>query len=205
METGGDGLRERKKRETRLALSQATIGLALERGFDNVSVEDIAATANVSERTFRNYFTSKAEAVVATHIERGQRIGEILRERPADEPLWDALVNAVVAQFEPRPDAVSMPGDDRYASALQKLLSEPAVQQEVLRAHATAQHELTIAIADRTGTDATTDLYPQVVAAVVSTGLGTAMSHWTRDPAQSLVSLLHEVFDQIRAGLPEPR
>jgi AcrR family transcriptional regulator len=205
METGDGGLRERKKRATRLALSQATIGLVLERGFENVSVEDIAAAANVSERTFRNYFTSKAEAVVATHIERGRRIDEVLRERPADEPLWDALVDAVVVQFEPPPGVVSQPGGDRYASALQKLLAEPAIQHEVFRAHATAQAELTVAIAGRTGTDATTDVYPQVVAAVVSTGLGTAMAHWARDPTQSLVSLLREVFDQIRAGLPAPR
>lgn len=198
------GLRERKKRETRLALSHATIRLALERGFDNVSVEDIAAASNVSERTFRNYFTSKAEAIVATHVERGRRIAEVLRERPADESLWDALVNAVIAQFEPPPGRVSPPGEDRYTPALQKLLSEPAVQNEVFRAHVTSQDELAVAIADRIGTDAT-DLYPQVVAAVISTGLGTAMAHWTRDTTQSLVSLLHEVFDQIRAGLPDPR
>jgi hypothetical protein len=68
-----------------------------------------------------------------------------------------------------------------------------------------AQVELTAAIADRTGTDADKDLYPQVVAAVVSAGLGTAMAHWTRDPTQSLASLLREVFDQIRVGLPNPR
>lgn len=204
MATGDGGLRERKKRETRLALSHAAIGLVLERGFDNVSVDDIAAAANVSGRTFRNYFTSKAEAIVAAHIERGQRIAEVLRERPAGEPLWDALVHAVVAQFEPQPGNAGPP-DDRYPSALQKLLAEPAVQHEVFRAHAAAQDELTVAIAERTHTDAVDDLYPQVVAAVVSTGLGTAMAHWTRDPTQSLVSLLREVFDQIRAGLPEPR
>jgi AcrR family transcriptional regulator len=138
-----EGLRERKKRETRLALSHATIRLALERGWDNVSVEDVAAAANVSERTFRNYFTSKAEAVVATHVERGQRIAEVLRERPADEPLWDALVAAVVAQFEP---AESGPRDDGYATALQGLLAQPAIQHEVFRAHTQAQDELTAAI-----------------------------------------------------------
>ncbi|MCP2302939.1 TetR family transcriptional regulator [Actinokineospora globicatena] len=204
MATEDGGLRERKKRETRLALSHATIRLALERGFDNVSVEDIAAASNVSERTFRNYFTSKAEAVVAAHTERGHRIVEVLRERPTDESLWDALVNAVVAQFEPPPDRAGTPREDRYTSALQKLLTEPAVQHEVFRAHLTSQDELIVAIAERTGTEAT-DLYPQVVAAVISTGLGTAMAHWTRDPTQSLVSLLHEVFDQIRAGLPDPR
>jgi AcrR family transcriptional regulator len=204
MATGDGGLRERKKRETRLALSQATIQLALERGLEDVSVEDIAAAANVSERTFRNYFTSKAEAVVATHVERGQRIAEALRERPADEPLWDALIHAVVVQFEPPPGTATQPQDDSYAKALQKLLAEPSVQHEVFRAHATAQDELTVAIADRTSTDAE-DMYPQIVAAVVSAGLGTAMARWTRDPTQSLVSLLREVFDQIRAGLPDPR
>jgi AcrR family transcriptional regulator len=196
-----EGLRERKKRETRLALSHATIRLALERGWDNVSVEDVAAAANVSERTFRNYFTSKAEAVVAAHVERGQRIAEVLRERPADEPLWDALVAAVVAQFEP---AESGPRDDGYATALQGLLAQPAIQHEVFRAHAQAQDELTTAIADRTGT-AAEDLYPQVLAAVVAAGLGTAMAHWTRHPGRSLVAVLHEVFDQLRAGSPDPR
>ncbi|MEV8441007.1 TetR family transcriptional regulator [Actinosynnema sp. NPDC051121] len=198
-----DGLRERKKRETRFALSQAAIRLTLERGWDNVSAEDIAAAANVSERTFRNYFANKAEAIVATHVERGRRTAEALRDRPADEPLWDALVNAIAAQFEPPPgsnDAVPA----GYATALQKLLAEPAVQYEVFRAHATAQDELTAAVADRTGTDPG-DLYPQTVAAVVAAGLGTAMTRWSRNPSGSIPALLREVFDLIRTGLPSPR
>jgi AcrR family transcriptional regulator len=196
----GGGLRERKKRETRLALSHATIRLVIERGWDNVSVEDIASAVNVSERTFRNYFASKAEAVVATHVERGQRIAEALRERPGEESLWDALVSAVLAQFE-FPDRAP---DDRYSAGLLKLLAEPAVQQEVFRAHATAQDELTVAIADRTGTKAD-DLYPQIVASVVSAALGTVLTRWTREPVGSITPLLREVFDQIRAGLPDPR
>ncbi|KOX20977.1 hypothetical protein ADK67_28460 [Saccharothrix sp. NRRL B-16348] len=207
MATGEGGLRERKKRETRYALSQAAIRLTLERGWDNVSVEDIAAAANVSERTFRNYFANKAEAIVATHVERGRRTAEALRARPADEPLWDALVNAVVAQFEPPPgsDGTVPTG---YPAALQRLLAEPAVQYEVFRAHATAQDDLTNAIATRTGTGTGTDpgdLYPQLVAAVVSAGLGTALTRWTQNPTGSIAPLLREVFDQIRAGLPAPR
>jgi AcrR family transcriptional regulator len=196
-----DGLRERKKRETRLALSHATIRLAIERGWDNVSIEDIAAAVNVSERTFRNYFGSKAEAVVATHIERVRRIAEVFGERPADEPLWDALVNSVVAQFE---HAMAQRRDDRYAAGLSKLLAEPAVSQEIFRAHAIAQDELAGAIADRIGVTID-DLYPQIVAAVVSAGLGTVLTRWTRDPDGSIVPMLRDVFDQIRAGLPTPR
>ncbi|RKT55265.1 TetR/AcrR family transcriptional regulator [Saccharothrix australiensis] len=202
MATSDGGLRERKKRETRLALSHAAIRLALERGWDDVSVEDIAAAANVSERTFRNYFGSKAEAVVATHVERGRRTAEALRDRPAGEPLWDALVNAVVAQFEPAEPGG--PAGDRFAAGIRELVAEPAVQQEMFRVHALAQDELAAAVADRTGAPAG-DLYPQVVAAVVSAGLSTALSRWTLDPTEPIGPLLREVFGQIRAGLPEQR
>jgi len=195
-------LRERKKRETRLALSHATIRLTIERGWDNVSVEEIAAEVNVSERTFRNYFASKAEAVVATHVERGRRTAEALRARPETEPLWEAIVGAVLGQFDA--PVANDRARERYSAGLQKLLAEPAIQHEVFRAHAMAQDELATAIAERTGT-ATTDLYPQIVASVVSAGLGTALTRWTTNPVGSIVPLLQEVFDQIRAGLPEPR
>ena len=65
-----EGLRERKKDETRSALSWAAIQLTVERGFDNVRVEDIAAEAGVSPRTFNNYFSSKGEAIAARHLDR---------------------------------------------------------------------------------------------------------------------------------------
>lgn len=98
----GGGLRARKKRETRVALSQAAIRLCVQHGWDNVTVDDIAAAANVSVRTFRNYFSSKAEAIAASHLERMLRIADELRARPVTEPLWDSISCAVQAQFVPQ-------------------------------------------------------------------------------------------------------
>ncbi|WP_271220863.1 TetR family transcriptional regulator [Streptosporangium carneum] len=202
----GIGLRERKKRETRLALNQATIRLCIERGWDNVTVEDIAAAANVSVRTFRNYFSSKAEAIAAGHLERALRIAEELRARPGSEPLWDSIVNAVQAQFAPGGETgAESPGARRWRDALRLLLAEPALQGEVLKANAAAQDELAKAVAERTGTDVAHDLYPRLVAAVVGAGSAVALEHCLRaDPPIPLAPLLREVFAQLAAGLPVP-
>jgi len=94
------GLRERKRRQTRAALSLAAIRLCVQRGWEDVTVDDIAADANVSPRTFRNYFSTKAEAVAAGHRERMLRIAEGLRARPASEPLWVAITNSAAAQVQ---------------------------------------------------------------------------------------------------------
>ena len=70
------GLRERKKVATRQALGVAAMRLAIERGLDNVLVEDIAEAAGVSARTFNNYFASKYEAICALAFDRAMRIGD---------------------------------------------------------------------------------------------------------------------------------
>ncbi|MFE2428988.1 TetR family transcriptional regulator [Streptomyces sp. NPDC059373] len=200
------GLRERKKRETRVALSQATIRLCVLRGWDNVTVEDIAAEANVSVRTFRNYFSSKAEAIAASHLERMLRIADELRARPVTEPLWDSVARAVQAQFVPQGESGGGSArDQRWTEGLRLMLAEPALQGEVVKANAAAEEELAKAIAERTGTDVARDVYPKLVAAVVGASSAVAVEHCLRaDPPAPLAPVLREVFDRVVAGLPTP-
>ena len=58
------GLRERKRRETRRALQLAILQQSIERGYDRVTIEDVCRAADVSPRTFFNYFASKEDAVL---------------------------------------------------------------------------------------------------------------------------------------------
>lgn len=59
-----DGIRDRKRRETKRRIIDEAIGLVQSRGFDNVTVEDICDAAEISRRTFFNYMDSKDEAVL---------------------------------------------------------------------------------------------------------------------------------------------
>ncbi|MFK4090307.1 TetR/AcrR family transcriptional regulator [Kribbella sp. NPDC020789] len=199
-----EGLRERKKRETRIALSWAAIRLVVERGYANVRIEDIAAEAGVSVRTFRNYFNSKPEAIAARQVERGHAVNSALRARPADEPLWDAVRAAVATGFllGQDDDAGQQLPDESWLAGVRLMVAEPALQGALAAAQAAVTEELVGIVAERTGA---TDVYPRLVAEVIGAAQLAAMHEWLRgDPPRSMFELFHEVVDRVTAGLPEP-
>jgi AcrR family transcriptional regulator len=199
------GLRERKRRETRAALSLAATRLCVQRGWENVTVDDIAAAANVSPRTFRNYFSTKAEAVAAGHLERLLRIADELRARPASEPLWTAITNSVAALFvPPAQKSEALLDADRWLERIRFILTEPSIHGEVLKASAAAQLVLAEVIAERVGARRVRDLYPQAAAAVVTAIVGTVVDRWLRDgPSGSMVPLLRKALELVATGFPE--
>lgn len=201
------GLRERKKSETRAALSWAAVRLIVERGGENVLVEDIAAAAGVSPRTFNNYFSGKGEAVAARHLDRCLQMAQDLRDRPAGEPLWDAVTHAMLAQFDPRPEVTAYPVPDReqWVAGIKAMMQAPSLQAEMLRASALAEVEIAAAVAARTGTDADHDLYPRLVAAAVIAANNVCQQQFIRTGAAAgMKELLTEALTQLTAGLPEP-
>ncbi|MEU4234627.1 TetR family transcriptional regulator [Nonomuraea sp. NPDC026600] len=198
------GLRERKKQATRDALMTAALQLALERGLDNVRVEDIAEAAGVSPRTFNNYFSSKYEAIAARHTDRTRHSAQVLRDRPPGEPLWEAVTRAMLAPWEHAEETTLPPGPGVRA-ALRLLTSAPAMEGESLRVLFSADGELAAAVAERTGTDPERDFYPQLVATAVIVATQAAVRHWLlAEPAVPLVPLIEEALRQLGAGFPDP-
>ena len=195
------GLRERKKAETRAALSKAAMRLALERGVENVTAEAIAAAADVAPRTFHNYFSGKEEAIVAELVEGAAGLADALRARPAAEPVWDALHHAIVAEVSGRPEELA-----EMAARMRMIRSSRSLLAPRLTVFEQVSRVLATAIAERTGTDAERDLYPRLLAAVVAAALKTAMDAWIEgNGSASLVELATDALAQLRAGLPDPR
>jgi AcrR family transcriptional regulator len=96
-----DGLRERKKRRTRASLIEAATELCLRHGYDATTVEQIAAAADVSPRTFSRYFPSKESVVAAMAGDLDAYIAAALREQPRDIDEHEAMWRAHLQVFGP--------------------------------------------------------------------------------------------------------
>jgi AcrR family transcriptional regulator len=192
------GLRERKKGETRTAISTAVMLLALQRGLDAVTAEDIAAAANVSVRTFHNYFGSKEEALVAAWRSEFEVHLDELRARPADEPILVSLEHVfagIAARIAEHPQDAASQSDLLWTSTVmahrRSMLLDEAIRM------------VTDIVAARTGTDAATDVYPHLVTASAIAATVTAFQAApTCSPGdQGPERLLHDSFALLRAGL----
>jgi AcrR family transcriptional regulator len=82
-----EGMRERKKRETRDAIARAAMELFTAHGFDAVTVADVASAADVSEKTVFNYFPTKEDLVFERGAERHGALIEAIRSRPRGDSL----------------------------------------------------------------------------------------------------------------------
>jgi AcrR family transcriptional regulator len=164
--------RERKKVATRDAIGAAALRLALRVGPENVRVDDIAAEAGVSPRTFNNYFSSREAAICAANNDRCRALADALRGRPADEPLEESLIAVLTDKHgQGEPDKAGM----------RLIAATPAMRGEYMRTMVMAEGAVAEVIAERIGVDGTRDPRPRVVAAAFVSALRISMAYWLRD------------------------
>ena len=198
------GLRERKKQATRQALQDAALRLALERGPANVRIDDIAEAAGVAPRTYNNYFSSREQAIVAAvSAERETRVAAAVAAQPADVPLADAVVEAIVAQY-------TDPGSHDQ-DVLRLLTTGPGLRDAFLDAAAQIEDPLSAVIAERIG-DPDQDT-ARVLSASLAAAVRVALQRWLRPttaytassglvvPSGSLPELLRSALGPLRPAL----
>ncbi|MFJ4422375.1 TetR/AcrR family transcriptional regulator [Streptomyces galilaeus] len=84
-------LREQTRSVVRALLAKTALELFAAKGYDDTTLEEIAAAAGVSKRTLFNYFRSKEDLALNGLSEQGELIAARLAERPADEDIWASL------------------------------------------------------------------------------------------------------------------
>ncbi|MFE9368907.1 TetR/AcrR family transcriptional regulator [Streptomyces sp. NPDC006711] len=204
--TDGEGLRERKKRETGMRIWRTALDLFTERGFDHVSVAEIAAAADVSKMTVFNYFGTKEDLVIAPMMNHVGDVVRAVRERAPGESAVAAVRRQFLAMIEARDPSVGLNDDPRALQARHLVVSTPGLFQRASVAFLAAERELAQALAEEGG-----DAMLAAVAAAQLTGARHALinEHHRRilagesalSVAAGAVERAEQAFAQVEHGL----
>jgi AcrR family transcriptional regulator len=165
------GLRARKKLRTRQAIREAAYRLIEERGYDNATIEQIAAAAEVSPSTVFRYFPSKEHIILTDDF--AAPVIELLQARPADEPPLVALREAVTESLRP----VYEEFEAEYLRRLALAREVPALRTQMYEAQGKLIEALSVALAKRLGR-LEDDLELRVVVGALMGALTQALFSW---------------------------
>jgi AcrR family transcriptional regulator len=179
-------LRERKKLRTREAISTAAIDLFIEHGFDQVSITQIAAAADVSRRTLFAYFPTKEDLVVHRFADHEDEPARVVRARPADQSPLVALHTHFVERLRAYDPFTGLTDLPQVLDLYRLLRSTPALMARMLQFKETTESELASALRETAGTP---DLTARLAAAQI------ASVHW---------ALALSNFDRCASGTSAP-
>jgi AcrR family transcriptional regulator len=204
MEDSIPSRRDRKKLETRRALRWAALDLIAERGYTNVTVEDIAVAADVSTRTFFNYFSSKEAAVVGEDPEQFEQMRTSLLARPPDEDLFSAVRAVFLEQCEHvASEASGIAEDPREWFRRMRAVHNDADLRTAHVSHLAKYERLVVAaIAERAETDLEHDPYPALLAASAVSATRIGVMYWAKGGGVGTpVALVDAMFSALAGGL----
>ncbi len=192
------GLRERKKQRTRATLIDAAVQLCKRQGFDNTTVDQIAAEADVSPRTFSRYFPTKEAIALALVDEVVDKAAVELARQPRELNHFEAMLRAYVAMAEASKRAE--PGGltaERVMCIARIVLSSSTLRQATVEFRANATEAV---LAKRMGVsvnDRQVRLASVTWGAVIMTALTDVVqvdSDWSQVSLDDLIDRLETVF-----------
>jgi AcrR family transcriptional regulator len=199
-------LRERKKLATRRSLRRTALDLFAERGFAHVTVDDIAEAADVSTRTFFNYFPSKEAALFGMDPERAAALRERVAHEAPGEPVLDALRMVMVSDAQVVADELSALGGDPadWLRRMKEARTDPHLRAAHAAQMAMNERAIVEGLAERLGTDPDRDPYPLLLAATAVAVFRASITFWSSSGGTvPLAQLIDLEFQALANGLPE--
>jgi AcrR family transcriptional regulator len=211
-EVGGEpalGLRERKKLRTRATLIDAAVELCERQGFERTTVDQIAAIADVSPRTFSRYFATKDAIALALIDEAINTAAAELACQPTDINHFEAMRRSYVAMYVATktapPGALSA---DRMMCTVRIIMTSPTLRQAALEYR---PHAVNVELAKRLGVDLESRRL-KLVSAVWGSIIMTAMADlsevgvdWERIGIDDIVSRLEATFAEFMNEIEDVR
>ena len=175
-------------------IERAGMELFAERGYDNVSIGDIATAAGVSRRTFFRHFPSKADLIDAYATRLNLRVVAALHRRPADESAPDAICNAIL-------DTAEMTAEEQAASLLRNQVLLTMRPDLLTGALLQVEEEMVELISVRLNLNPLTDLEPRLLVWTVLAAARAATQTWIDLGGEGpLAEHLQLAFQYVLAG-----
>lgn len=185
----------RRRSTTRDHITHVALELFATRGFDDVSVDDVAHAAGISRRTLFRYFSSKNAIPWADFDASLTELRDLLNAVPHDVPM-DAALRSALLEFNSFDESET----PRHRRRMQVILQTDALQAYSMTMYAGWRGVIAAFVARRLDTKPTA-LVPQTVAWTVLGVALTAYEQWLADETVSLPEALGEAFDIVRAGI----
>jgi AcrR family transcriptional regulator len=192
-----EGLRQRKKLETRRALRDAAISLFNENGIEGTTIEQVADRANVSRSTFFRYFTSKDAVLFADGDEQGEKFLHLLENRPPGEGAISAFEAAVVelAMSEDREHEKTT-----WRQFNELLQNDPTLRGRIMLYRADWADRIARVLCRRRG-ETEPEMEDRLAAAVCMAASDESGQAWRQKSGPDAVSAVKEAFQELRGLL----
>jgi len=194
------GLRERKKLRTRATLLDAAVELCDRQGFERTTVDQIAAIAEVSPRTFSRYFATK-DAIAFALIDDAIDLAALeLARQPVELNHFEALRRSYISMYSATKTApVGALSEDRMMCIVRIIMTSPTLKQAALEYR---PHAVNVELAKRMGVelgDRRLRLISAMWGSIIMTALGDLSEpgvDWEKENVDGVISRLEATFDE---------